>query len=420
MAPFTIAAHDAAGRHGGRLRRPRAPARAGRSSSPRWAPTSGGDIVAGMLATGLTRDRRIRLFIDVGTNSEIALGSDGARARHRGARRARRSRPRRSAAACAPPTARSRASRSRDGDVELQVIGDVEPVGLCGSGLVDAVAELVARRPARPLGPLRARRDADAPDARSAKIGEERVFVMPGAATTVVSSPSATCASCSSPRRRSRPAGRSCCASSASSPSEIAQVLLAGSFGSYLSPASAVRIGLVPRLALPRIVSAGNVAGEGAKIVALSVTRARRGARDRRRGRVRRALRPRRLQRPVRRPARVPGMTHRRRRLRSARAPRRARSRVAAAGTSTSVPLPAAAAQPARADRAGGRRGAGRRARERYDRVVVAYADCGTYGALDDGCASTARAAAGRALLRRASRATRCARRWPRSRARTS
>ena len=36
----------------------------------------GGDIVAGMLATGLTRDRRLRLFIDVGTNSEIALGSN--------------------------------------------------------------------------------------------------------------------------------------------------------------------------------------------------------------------------------------------------------------------------------------------------------------------------------------------------------
>ena len=34
----------------------------------------GGDIVAGMLATGLTRDKRLRLFIDVGTNSEIALG----------------------------------------------------------------------------------------------------------------------------------------------------------------------------------------------------------------------------------------------------------------------------------------------------------------------------------------------------------
>jgi uncharacterized 2Fe-2S/4Fe-4S cluster protein (DUF4445 family) len=54
-------------------------------------------------------------------------------------------------------------------------------------------------------------------------------------------------------------------------PEEIAQVLLAGSFGSYLSAASAVKIGLVPKLPLTRIVSAGNVAGEGAKIVALSV-----------------------------------------------------------------------------------------------------------------------------------------------------
>jgi uncharacterized 2Fe-2S/4Fe-4S cluster protein (DUF4445 family) len=54
-------------------------------------------------------------------------------------------------------------------------------------------------------------------------------------------------------------------------PDDIAQVLLAGSFGSYLSPASAVKIGLVPRMALPRIVSAGNVASEGAKMAALSV-----------------------------------------------------------------------------------------------------------------------------------------------------
>ena len=54
-------------------------------------------------------------------------------------------------------------------------------------------------------------------------------------------------------------------------PDDIAQVLLAGSFGAYLSPASAIRIGLVPRMALPRIVSAGNVAGEGAKIAALSI-----------------------------------------------------------------------------------------------------------------------------------------------------
>ena len=55
-------------------------------------------------------------------------------------------------------------------------------------------------------------------------------------------------------------------------PADIAQVLLGGSFGSYLTAASAVKIGLVPQLPLTRIVAAGNVAGEGAKIVALSVT----------------------------------------------------------------------------------------------------------------------------------------------------
>jgi uncharacterized 2Fe-2S/4Fe-4S cluster protein (DUF4445 family) len=51
---------------------------------------------------------------------------------------------------------------------------------------------------------------------------------------------------------------------------DVQQVLLAGSFGTYLSASSAVRIGLVPKLPVLRIVSAGNVAGEGAKMVLLS------------------------------------------------------------------------------------------------------------------------------------------------------
>ena len=60
-------------------------------------------------------------------------------------------------------------------------------------------------------------------------------------------------------------------------PGDVQQVLLAGSFGSYLSPASAIRLGLVPRLPVLRVVSAGNVAGEGAKMALLSV-RERAGA----------------------------------------------------------------------------------------------------------------------------------------------
>src|ERR1700729_2148274 len=102
----------------------------------------GGDIVAGMLATGLTRDRRLRLFIDVGTNSEIALGS-----------------AERVLATAAPAGPAFEAAQIKcgmraadgaieslkiDGDlIELAVIGDTEPVGICGSGLVDAGAQVV-------------------------------------------------------------------------------------------------------------------------------------------------------------------------------------------------------------------------------------------------------------------------------------
>ncbi len=52
---------------------------------------------------------------------------------------------------------------------------------------------------------------------------------------------------------------------------DIQQVLLAGSFGSYLSPGNAIRLGLVPDIPVLRVVSAGNVAGEGAKMALLSV-----------------------------------------------------------------------------------------------------------------------------------------------------
>ena len=102
----------------------------------------GPDIVAGILATGLTLDRRVRLFIDVGTNSEIVLGSS--------ARALATAAPAGPAFEAAQIRCGMRAAdgaiegvKIRDGEVELTVIGDVEPVGLCGSGLVDAVAELV-------------------------------------------------------------------------------------------------------------------------------------------------------------------------------------------------------------------------------------------------------------------------------------
>ena len=60
------------------------------------------------------------------------------------------------------------------------------------------------------------------------------------------------------------------CAHLGSKPEDIQTVLLAGAFGSYMNPASACRIGMIPPVLLDRIQSIGNAAGEGAKLCALS------------------------------------------------------------------------------------------------------------------------------------------------------
>jgi uncharacterized 2Fe-2S/4Fe-4S cluster protein (DUF4445 family) len=152
-------------------------------------------------------------------------------------------------------------------DVTLAVIGDEEPRGICGSGLVDCVAELVKAGVIDHSGRFN---DADVSPGlaeRLGKIGEERVFHLADdvflSQRDVRELQFAKASIATGWQILLRELGVE--------PHEITQVLLAGSFGAYLTPLSAVRIGLVPTLALPRIVSAGNVAGEGAKIAALSL-----------------------------------------------------------------------------------------------------------------------------------------------------
>jgi uncharacterized 2Fe-2S/4Fe-4S cluster protein (DUF4445 family) len=279
MAPFVVSAHTLPpvnAREFGVSVHPRAPA----FVFPSLGAYVGGDIVAGMLATGLTRDRRLRLFIDVGTNSEIALGSSD-----------------RVLATAAPAGPAFEAAqikcgmRAADGAIEgikiygnsleLEVIGDVEPVGLCGSGLVDAVSELVHSGLLDRSGRFIADEDAAeqfpglAP--RLTMIGKERVFVLHWRGAPGRDPESSVFLSQRDVRelqfaKASIATGWQILLRELGiDAGDIAQVLLAGSFGSYLTPLSAVRIGLVPKLALPRIVSAGNVAGEGAKIAALSL-----------------------------------------------------------------------------------------------------------------------------------------------------
>jgi uncharacterized 2Fe-2S/4Fe-4S cluster protein (DUF4445 family) len=275
MAPFVVSAHSLPSVLASDLGvevHPRAPA----FVFPSLGAYVGGDIVAGMLATGLTRDRRLRLFIDVGTNSEIALGSHE-----------------RVLATAAPAGPAFEAAqikcgmRAAEGAIEgvkvqgdalaLEVIGDAEPVGMCGSGLVDAVAELVENGLLDHSGRFVPEEHAAALHpalaSRLTTIGKERVFVLHWRGDD----PKASVFLSQRDVRELQFAKASIATGwrilmgeLGVGPDDVTQVLLAGSFGAYLSPLSAVRIGLVPKLALPRIVSAGNVAGEGAKIAALS------------------------------------------------------------------------------------------------------------------------------------------------------
>jgi uncharacterized 2Fe-2S/4Fe-4S cluster protein (DUF4445 family) len=261
MAPFTVVARrmpEATAADFGVTVHRRAPA----VTFPALGAYVGPDIVAGILATGITLDRRVRLFVDVGTNSEIVLGSSA-----------------KTLATAAPAGPAFEAAQIRcgmraadgaiegvkiaDGDVELTVIGDVAPVGLCGSGLVDAVAELVGAGILDHSG-----RFVLGSSERLGKIGDENVFYL----SDDVYLSQRDVRELQFAKASIATGWGILCRDIGIEPEEISQVLLGGSFGSYLSAASAVKIGLVPKLPLARIVSAGNVAGEGAKIAALSVT----------------------------------------------------------------------------------------------------------------------------------------------------
>ena len=235
----------------------------------------GGDIVAGVLASGMDRDKRVRLFIDVGTNCEIVL-SDGNKII--------------TTAAPAGPAFEAASikcgMRAADGAIEvvkitkdgvtLQVIGEVEPQGMCGPGLVDAVAELpkigVLDQSGRFISKEELEKNFPKISDRLIDLeSTEKAFILHGDKNDpLVYLTQRDVRELQFAKASIATGWRLLMEQLDLKDDDIQQVLLAGSFGSYLSPASAIQIGLVPKIPVMRIVSAGNVAGEGAKMVLLS------------------------------------------------------------------------------------------------------------------------------------------------------
>ncbi|MEK7799569.1 MAG: ASKHA domain-containing protein, partial [Acidobacteriota bacterium] len=237
----------------------------------------GGDIVAGLLATALPRGNKLRLFVDVGTNGEIALGSE----------------PRTlSTAAPAGPAFEgaeiSCGMRATTGAIEgvqitentvvLQTIDDAPPVGLCGSGLIDAVAQLYKRGLMDATGRMRSAEELGGKipgslASRLITVDGVRAFVL---ATEEETGGRRILFSQKDVRQLQFAKGsiasgiRVLMKEMGVTPDDLQEVLLAGAFGSYIHPDAARLIGLVPAVPLSRIRAVGNAAGEGAKIALLS------------------------------------------------------------------------------------------------------------------------------------------------------
>ncbi len=236
----------------------------------------GGDAVAASIACDLDRPPGAggtgpRLLVDLGTNTELLLVHEG--------------RVVATSAAAGPafegvsvrhgmrggPGAIDIVSLASDGRVTTHTIGDLPPRGICGSGLVDVVAELLRAGVVDPSGrmkrademggsPLAARiepcegQQAFTLDAGSG-LGGAAVRIMARDVREVQLAKGAIVA-----------AATLLCRHVGLAPADLAEVLVAGAFGNVLRKSSALGIGLLPPVDAERVRLVGNAAGVGARL----------------------------------------------------------------------------------------------------------------------------------------------------------
>jgi uncharacterized 2Fe-2S/4Fe-4S cluster protein (DUF4445 family) len=238
----------------------------------------GGDTVAGILATSLAEVRGPTLFVDIGTNGEIVLCAGGKLS---------------AASTAAGPAfegARiSQGMRGSTGAIEkvvvvdrlrANVIGNVPPIGLCGSGLIDAAAELLRHGLLTPRGRLQTPDqlpDALLPDLLQRVIRhEDQVgFLLASAAETGNGRPIVLTQRDIRELQLATGAIRAGIAillrRAGLEPGDLKAVLIGGGFGNFIRRSNAQRIGLLPwGIARHSISYQGNTSLAGARLTALS------------------------------------------------------------------------------------------------------------------------------------------------------
>jgi len=234
---------------------------------PNIAGYVGADHVAMLLATGMAQREGVVLAIDIGTNTEVCLAEHG----------------RLTSLSCASGPAFEGAHikhgmraahgaiehlRMVDGQIEYQTIGGGPPVGLCGSGILDTLAQLYLAGVVSHGG-----RMGEHPHVRSE--GARREFVLVSEDESDDGRPAITLTQkdvreLQLAKGAIRTGINVLLEVNGLIADEIDQVIIAGAFGTYIDVSSAITIGMLPRLPLNRFRQVGNAAGVGAKLALVS------------------------------------------------------------------------------------------------------------------------------------------------------
>ncbi len=204
----------------------------------------GGDITAGMAACNMDTDERVRLLIDVGTNGEMALAAGGRIY---------------CLSTAAGPAFEGAHIQCGMGGVPgavcrvtaegVQTVGDAPPAGICGSGLLDAVALMLAQGAVDETGYL---------EENFPLTPDGGVYITPGDIRQIQLAKSAIRSGVERLMELARV-----------TPDEVDEVLFAGGFGTRIRPESAAAVGLIPPALAPKCRGVGNTAGQGAVQAAL-------------------------------------------------------------------------------------------------------------------------------------------------------
>jgi len=223
----------------------------------------GGDITAGLVASGAHKATGLWLYVDIGTNGEMGLGNqDGfvccataAGPAFEGAE-----------IACGMDGSAGAIDKVKvvDGDVEVHVIGEGKAIGICGSGLIDAISAMLKVGAVTEAGRMLPPEDAPEKirerifrreDGSLAFMLKDGVYIAAQDIREVQLAKSAIRAGAETLLQlQGKTAG------------DLTDLVIAGGFGSFIDKQSALHIGLLPQVPLEKISHVGNAAGAGAAL----------------------------------------------------------------------------------------------------------------------------------------------------------